>query len=78
MYRLTAGGSDLGGGYSNNYDEYTKVWRDDKNQYPNSWTGYWGKKDGSVTVKGLLNNVDGPNVTFNYADPGFLNRKIYL
>ena len=75
LYRLTAGGSDLGGGYSNNYDEYTKVWRDDKNQYPNSWTGYWGKKDGSVTVKGLLNNVDGPNVTFNYADPGFFKQE---
>ena len=70
LYRLTAGG-----GYSNNYDEYTKVWRDDKNQYPNSWTGYWGKKDGSVTVKGLLNNVDGPNVTFNYADPGFFKQE---
>lgn len=75
LYRLTAGGSDLGGGYLNNYDEYTKVWRDDKNQYPNSWTGYWGKKDGSVTVKGLLNNVDGPNVTFNYADPGFFKQE---
>lgn len=75
LYRLTAGGSDLGGGDSNNYDEYTKVWRDDKNQYPNSWTGYWGKKDGSVTVKGLLNNVDGPNVTFNYADPGFFKQE---
>lgn len=63
--KLTVGGSDTNGGYSNNYNEYTHVWWDDQNQCPNSWTGYWGKKDGNVTVKGLLNNVDGPNVTFN-------------
>ena len=73
MYRLTAGGSDLGGGYSNNYDEYTKVWHDDKNQYPNSWTGYWEDKDS--TVKGLLKNVNGPDVKFNYADPGFFKQE---
>lgn len=72
--KLTVGGSDTNGGYSNNYNEYTHVWWDDQNQYPNSWTGYWGKKDGNVTVKGLLNNVDGPNVTFNYADPGFFEQ----
>lgn len=72
-YRLTAGGSDLGGGYSNNYDEYTKVWHDDKNQYPNSWTGYWEDKDS--TVKGLLKNVNGPDVKFNYADPGFFKQE---
>lgn len=72
-YRLTAGGSDLGGGYSNNYDEYTKVWHDDKNQYPNSWTGYWEDKDS--TVKGLLKNVNGPDVKFNYAEPGFFKQE---
>lgn len=72
-YRLTAGGSDLGGGYSNNYDEYTKVWHDDKNQYPNSWTGYWEDEDS--TVKGLLKNVNGPDVKFNYADPGFFKQE---
>lgn len=72
--KLTVGGSDTNGGYSNNYNEYTHVWWDDQNQCPNSWTGYWGKKDGNVTVKGLLNNVDGPNVTFNYADPGFFEQ----
>lgn len=72
--KLTVGGSDTNGGYSNNYNEYTHVWWDDQNQCPNSWTGYWGKKDGTVTVKGLLNNVDGPNVTFNYADPGFFEQ----
>lgn len=72
--KLTVGGSDTNGGYSNNYNEYTHVWWDDQNQCPNSWTGYWGKKDGKVTVKGLLNNVDGPNVTFNYADPGFFEQ----
>lgn len=72
--KLTVGGSDTNVGYSNNYNEYTHVWWDDQNQCPNSWTGYWGKKDGNVTVKGLLNNVDGPNVTFNYADPGFFEQ----
>lgn len=72
-YRLTAGGSDLGGGYSNNYDEYTKAWHDDKNQYPNSWTGYWEDEDS--TVKGLLKNVNGPDVKFNYADPGFFKQE---
>lgn len=72
-YRLTAGGSDLGGGYSNNYDEYTKVWHDDKNQYPNSWTGYWEDEDS--TVKGLLKNVNGLDVKFNYADPGFFKQE---
>lgn len=72
-YRLKAGGSDLGGGYSNNYDEYTKVWHDDKNQYPNSWTGYWEDEDS--TVKGLLKNVNGPDVKFNYADPGFFKQE---
>lgn len=65
--------SDLGGGYSNNYDEYTKVWHDDKNQYPNSWTGYWEDEDS--TVKGLLKNVNGPDVKFNYADPGFFKQE---
>lgn len=78
LYRLTAGGSDLGGGYSNNYDEYTKVWRDDKNQYPNSWTGYWGKKDGSVTVKGLLIMLTDRTLHLIMQTQDFLNRKIYL
>lgn len=72
--KLTVGGSGIYKEYSNNYDKYTYVWQDGQNQYPNSWTGYWGKKDGNVTVKGLLNNVDGPNVTFNYADPGFFEQ----
>lgn len=72
--KLTVGGSGIYREYSNNYDKYTYVWQDGQNQYPNSWTGYWGKKDGNVTVKGLLNNVDGPNVTFNYADPGFFEQ----
>lgn len=71
--KLTVGGSDTNGGYSNNYNEYTHVWWDDWNQCPNSWTGYWG--DRYKTVKGLLNNVDGPNVTFNYADPGFFEQQ---
>ena len=71
--KLTVGGSDTNGGYSNNYNEYTHVWWDDQNQCPNSWTGYWG--DRYKTVKGLLNNVDGPNVTFNYADPGFFEQQ---
>lgn len=71
--KLTVGGSDTNGGYSNNYNEYTHVWWDDQNQCPNSWTGYW--EDRYKTVKGLLNNVDGPNVTFNYADPGFFEQQ---
>lgn len=73
--KLTVGGSDINGGYSYNYDEYTQVWQDDQNQYPNSYTGFWGngKRDG--TVKGLLKKVDGTNVTFKYADPGFFKRK---
>ena len=74
--KLTVGGSDTNGGYSNNYNEYTHVWWDDQNQCPNSWTGYWG--DRYKTVKGLLNNVDGPNVTFNYADPGFFEQQNLL
>lgn len=73
--KLTVGGSDINREYSYNYDEYTQVWQDDQNQYPNSWTGFWGKKDGTETVKGLLNNVDGTNVTFKYADPGFFKQE---
>jgi fibro-slime domain-containing protein len=73
--KLTVGGSGINREYSYNYDEYTKVWQDDQNQYPNSWTGFWGKKDGTETVKGLLNNVDGTNVTFKYADPGFFKQE---
>lgn len=73
--KLTVGGSGINREYSYNYDEYTQVWQDDQNQYPNSWTGFWGKKDGTVTVKGLLNNVDGTNVTFKYADPGFFKQE---
>ena len=73
--KLTVGGSDINRGYSYNYDEYTKVWQDDQNQYPNSYTGFWGngKRDG--TVKGLLKKVDGTNVTFKYADPGFFKQE---
>ena len=73
--KLTVGGSDINGGYSYNYDEYTQVWQDDQNQYPNSYTGFWGngKRDG--TVKGLLKKVDGTNVTFKYADPGFFKQE---
>ena len=73
--KLTVGGSGIHKEYSYNYDEYTQVWQDDQNQYPNSWTGFWGKKDGTETVKGLLNNVDGTNVTFKYADPGFFKQE---
>lgn len=73
--KLTVGGSGINREYSYNYDEYTQVWQDDQNQYPNSWTGFWGKKDGTETVKGLLNNVDGTNVTFKYADPGFFKQE---
>lgn len=73
--KLTVGGSGINREYSYNYDEYTRVWQDDQNQYPNSWTGFWEKKDGTETVKGLLNNVDGTNVTFNYADPGFFKQE---
>lgn len=72
--KLTVGGSGINREYSYNYDEYTQVWQDDQNQYPNSYTGFWGK-DGSVTVKGLLNNVNETNVTFNYADPGFFKQE---
>lgn len=72
--KLTVGGSGINKEYSYNYDEYTQVWQDDQNQYPNSYTGFWGK-DGSVTVKGLLNNVNETNVTFNYADPGFFKQE---
>lgn len=72
--KLTVGGSGIHKEYSYNYDEYTQVWQDDQNQYPNSYTGFWGK-DGSVTVKGLLNNVNETNVTFNYADPGFFKQE---
>lgn len=73
--KLTVGGSGINREYSYNYDEYTQVWQDDQNQYPNSWTGFWGKKDETETVKGLLNNVDGTNVTFKYADPGFFKQE---
>lgn len=73
--KLTVGGSGINREYSYNYDEYTQVWQDDQNQYPNSWTGFWEKKDGTETVKGLLNNVDGTNVTFKYADPGFFKQE---
>lgn len=73
--KLTVGGSGINREYSYNYDEYTRVWQDDQNQYPNSWTGFWEKKDGTETVKGLLNNVDGTNVTFKYADPGFFKQE---
>lgn len=71
--KLTVGGSDTNGGYSNNYNEYTHVWWDDQNQCPNSWTGYWG--DRYSTVKGLLKNVDGADVTFKYDDPGFFEQQ---
>ena len=73
--KLTVGGSGINKEYSYNYDEYTQVWQDDQNQYPNSYTGFWGngKRDG--TVKGLLKKVDGTNVTFKYADPGFFKQE---
>lgn len=73
--KLTVGGSGINREYSYNYDEYTHVWQDDRNQYPNSYTGFWGEKKGSVAVKGLLNNVNGTNVTFKYADPGFFKQE---
>ena len=67
---LTVGGSGIHKEYSYNYDEYTQVWQDDQNQYPNSYTGFWGEQKGDVTVKGLLNSVKGVDVKFKYADPG--------
>lgn len=72
--KLTVGGYNTNDvNVSDNYNEYTYKWKDDKNQYPNSWTGFWGDKDSPV--KGLLNNVNGANVTFNYADPGFFKQE---
>lgn len=78
--KLTVGGYDASNGSAiDNYDDYTYKWWDN-GQCPNSWSGKWainkdGNKDGRVTVKGLLKNVDGPNVTFNYADPGFFKQE---
>lgn len=78
--KLTVGGYDASNGSAiDNYDAYTYKWWDN-GQCPNSWSGKWainkdGNKDGRVTVKGLLKNVDGPNVTFNYADPGFFKQE---
>lgn len=72
--KLTVGGYNTNDvNVSDNYNGYTYKWKDDKNQYPNSWTGFWGDKDSPV--KGLLNNVNGANVTFNYADPGFFKQE---
>lgn len=73
--KLTVGGSGIHKEYSYNYDEYTQVWQDDQNQYPNSYTGFWGEQKGDVTVKGLLNSVKGVNVKFKYADPGFFKQE---
>lgn len=80
--KLTVGGYDASNGNGSaidNYDDYTYKWWDN-GQCPNSWSGKWainkdGNKDGRVTVKGLLNSVNGPNVTFNYADPGFFKQQ---
>lgn len=74
--KLTVGGSGTNKEWSNNYDEYTYVWHDDRNQYPNSWTGYWRNNDGrKLPVTGLLNSVNGVDVKFNYADPGFFKQE---
>ena len=73
--KLTVGGSGINKEYSYNYDEYTHVWQDDQKQYPNSYTGFWGEKKGDVTVKGLLNSVNGVDVKFKYADPGFFKQE---
>ena len=73
--KLTVGGSGINKEYSYNYDEYTHVWQDDQEQYPNSYTGFWGEKKGDVTVKGLLNSVNGVDVKFKYADPGFFKQE---
>lgn len=73
--KLTVGGSGIHKEYSYNYDEYTQVWQDDQNQYPNSYTGFWGEQKGDVTVKGLLNSVKGVDVKFKYADPGFFKQE---
>ena len=51
------------------------MWQDDQNQYPNSYTGFWGEQKGDVTVKGLLNSVKGVDVKFKYADPGFVKQE---
>lgn len=75
--KLTVGGSNTNRQYSNNYNEYTYVWQDDRNQYPNSWAGYWRNNDDGkkLPVTGLLNSVNGVDVKFNYADPGFFKQK---
>lgn len=75
--KLTVGGSNTNRQYSNNYNEYTYVWQDDRNQYPNSWTGYWRNNDDGkkLPVTGLLNSVNGLYVKFNYADPGFFKQE---
>lgn len=73
--KLTVGGSGIHKEYSYNYDEYTQVWQDDQNQYPNSYTGFWGEQKGDVPVKGLLNSVKGVDVKFKYADPGFFKQE---
>lgn len=75
--KLTVGGSNIYGQWSNNYDEYTHVWKDKQNQYPNSWTGYWKTRyeDRKLPVTGLLNSVNGVDVKFNYADPGFFKQE---
>lgn len=54
--KLTVGGSNTNRQYSNNYNEYTYVWQDDRNQYPNSWAGYWRNNDDGkkLPVTGLL------------------------
>lgn len=75
--KLTVGGSNTNRQYSNNYNEYTYVWQDDRNQYPNSWAGYWRNNDDGkkLPVTGLLNSVNGVDVKFNYADPGFFKQE---
>lgn len=75
--KLTVGGSNTNRQYSNNYNEYTYVWQDDRNQYPNSWAGYWRNNDDGkkLPVTGLLNSVNGVDVKFNYAAPGFFKQE---
>ena len=75
--KLTAGGygyNSNGRRKSDNYDEYTYEWQDDKGQRPNSWRGFWDNKNKDKPVTGLLSGVNESEVNFNYADPGFFTQ----
>lgn len=73
---LTVGGyrNNAQGYKSDNYDQYTYMWKDDKGQYPNSWKGFWDNSNKNKPVTGLLSGVNESKVNFNYADPGFFTQ----